>query len=56
MPSTGSLFHPPTPHQSISLSPGKTFSTTLRFDTLVEVEYYKNGNILQYVLKNKLDA
>uniref|UniRef100_A0A7S1IBV8 Aconitate hydratase n=1 Tax=Eutreptiella gymnastica TaxID=73025 RepID=A0A7S1IBV8_9EUGL len=46
------------PMQSINVttSTGRTFSTTLRFDTLVEVEYYKNGNILQYVLKNKLDA
>ena len=45
------------PMQSVTVttSTGKSFTTTLRFDTAVEVQYFKNGNILQYVLKNKLD-
>ncbi|EGC39593.1 hypothetical protein DICPUDRAFT_45137 [Dictyostelium purpureum] len=30
---------------------GKSFETTLRFDTPIEIEYYANGGILPYVLR-----
>ena len=30
----------------------KTFKATTRIDTVVELEYYENGGILQYVLRN----
>ena len=30
---------------------GKSFSTKVRLDTDVEVAYYQNGGILQYVLR-----
>ena len=30
------------------------FSTTVRIDTLVEVEYYRNGGVLQTVLRRIL--
>lgn len=30
---------------------GKTFETICRLDTEVEIEYFKNGGILQYVLR-----
>ncbi|GET87760.1 aconitase, putative [Leishmania tarentolae] len=33
---------------------GKTFTTTLRIDTEVEVKYVENGGILNYVLRNKI--
>jgi len=29
--------------------------TKCRIDTLDEVEYYRNGGILQYVIRNMLD-
>ena len=32
----------------------KTFNTTARIDTPVEVEYYRHGGILQYVLRGLL--
>ncbi|MGB1286788.1 MAG: aconitate hydratase AcnA [Aggregatilineales bacterium] len=33
----------------------KTFKAIVRLDTPVEVDYYKHGGILQYVLRNLLD-
>jgi aconitate hydratase len=32
----------------------KTFTTTVRIDTEQELKYYKNGGILQYVLRSLL--
>jgi aconitate hydratase len=32
----------------------KTFVTTCRIDTPVEIDYYRNGGILQTVLRNML--
>lgn len=32
----------------------KTFTATLRLDTVAEIAYYNNGGILHYVLRNKL--
>ena len=32
----------------------ETIQVTLRIDTLDEVEYYKNGGILQYVLRSMM--
>ena len=29
-----------------------TFNVTVRLDTPVEIEYYRNGGILHYVLRN----
>jgi aconitate hydratase len=45
-----------TPHQEITLvieHQGKTREVplTLRFDTPIEVEYYKHGGIMPYVLR-----
>ena len=34
----------------------KEFKATLRIDTPQEVLYYKNGGILQYVLRNMLKS
>ena len=33
------------------VSTGKSFVTKLRFDTEVELTYYQNGGILQYMLR-----
>ena len=30
------------------------FDATVRFDSLVELDYYRHGGILQMVLRNKL--
>ena len=34
----------------------KEFTVRSRIDTPVEVEYYENGGILQYVLRQLLDS
>ncbi len=36
---------------TITTNCGKTFEVKVRLDTDVEIEYYKNGGILQYVLR-----
>eukprot|EP00659_Diplonema_papillatum_P005223 gene5223-7970_t len=36
----------------VTTSTGASFTTVLRFDTPVEVEYYRSGGILKYVLKS----
>lgn len=35
---------------------GKSFTCTLRFDTEVELAYFNHGGILQYVIRNLIDA
>jgi aconitate hydratase len=35
----------------VHTSTGKTFNVTARLDTDVEIAYYENGGILQYVLR-----
>ena len=35
----------------VKTSNGKSFETICRLDTEVEIEYFKNGGILQYVLR-----
>ncbi|RDX67896.1 Aconitate hydratase 1, partial [Mucuna pruriens] len=35
---------------------GKTFVSTLRFDTEVELAYFNHGGILQYVIRNLINA
>ena len=40
----------------VTTSTGKTFKTRSRIDTEIEVEYYKNGGILSYVLRNMANA
>ncbi|CAL0314491.1 unnamed protein product [Lupinus luteus] len=35
---------------------GKTFVATLRFDTEVELAYFNHGGILQYVIRNLINA
>ena len=35
---------------------GKKFATTLRFDTEVELAYFSHGGILQYVIRNLINA
>jgi aconitate hydratase len=43
---------------TIHRADGKTETVPLlcRIDTLDEIDYYKNGGILQYVLRNMLKA
>eukprot|EP00002_Diphylleia_rotans_P014017 TRINITY_DN272_c0_g1_i1.p1 TRINITY_DN272_c0_g1~~TRINITY_DN272_c0_g1_i1.p1 ORF type:complete len:894 (-),score=207.88 TRINITY_DN272_c0_g1_i1:148-2829(-) len=45
-----------TPGMSITVkvSDGRTFTTKLRFDTELEIAYYRHGGILHYVLRNLL--
>jgi aconitate hydratase len=40
---------------TVKTSTGKEFVTKVRFDTEVELTYYKNGGILPYVLRNLLN-
>jgi aconitate hydratase len=40
--------------RACQVSTGKTFTTKLRFDTEVELTYYRNGGILQYMLRKLL--
>jgi len=35
----------------VTTDSGKTFTVRVRLDTPVEVDYFKNGGILQYVLR-----
>jgi aconitate hydratase len=45
------------PGQDVTVKAGdKTFATTCRIDTPVELEYYRNGGILQTVLRKMLKA
>ncbi|MFT3787029.1 MAG: aconitate hydratase AcnA [Tepidisphaeraceae bacterium] len=45
------------PGQDVTVKAGdKTFVTTCRIDSAVEVEYYKNGGILQTVLRKLMKA
>jgi aconitate hydratase len=49
------------PRQDINVTASRldgsevTFTTTCRVDTPVEVDYYRNGGILHYVLRNFLN-
>ena len=51
-----------TPHKSVDVSAkneeGKDikFKAIARLDSLIDIEYYRNGGILQYVLRQFLDA
>jgi aconitate hydratase len=38
----------------VSAGSGRSFTVTCRIDTPVEVEYYRNGGILQTVLRGLL--
>ncbi len=38
-------------HIKVKTSSGKEFEAKVRLDTDVEIEYFKNGGILQYVLR-----
>lgn len=45
------------PGQDITVTAdGKSFQTTLRIDTAVEVKFFEHGGILNYVLRGKLQA
>lgn len=37
---------------SVKTSSGKTFKVKVRIDTDIEVDYFKNGGILPYVIRN----
>lgn len=39
---------------NVEVSNGKNFKVKSRIDTDIEVEYFKNGGILQYVLRSLL--
>lgn len=41
---------------TVKVSDGRTFTTKLRFDTELEIAYYRHGGILHYVLRNLLKA
>ncbi|KAH8381940.1 hypothetical protein KR009_001102, partial [Drosophila setifemur] len=44
------------PGQSIQVeADGRLFDTTLRFDTEVDITYYQNGGILNYMIRKMLD-
>ena len=36
---------------TVTTETGKSFAVKARLDTQVEIEYFKNGGILQYVLR-----
>lgn len=36
---------------TVTTNTGKSFPAKVRLDTDVEIEYFKNGGILQYVLR-----
>ena len=36
----------------VTTSEGKSFTVKSRLDTDIEIEYFKNGGILQYVIRN----
>jgi aconitate hydratase len=38
-------------HITVTTNTGKTFQAKVRLDTDVEIEYFKNGGILHYVLR-----
>lgn len=40
----------------VSTNTGKSFNVKVRLDTDVEIEYFKNGGILQYVLRRLAKA
>ncbi|XP_054162608.1 cytoplasmic aconitate hydratase-like isoform X2 [Oppia nitens] len=40
---------------SVKLDNGKSFEVIMRFDTEVELEYYRNGGILHYMLRQLLN-
>ena len=40
----------------VTTNTGKSFDVKVRLDTDVEVEYFKNGGILQYVLRRLTKA
>eukprot|EP00897_Mesotaenium_endlicherianum_P009974 jgi/Mesen1/9004/ME000563S08327 len=40
---------------TVTTDDGKSFATTLRFDTQVELTYFENGGILHYVLRQLLE-
>ena len=50
------------PRQTLSVTAtapdgaAKSFAVTCRIDTPVEIEYYRNGGILQSVLRNMLKS
>lgn len=37
---------------TVKISNGKSFQVKCRIDTDIEVEYFKNGGILPYVIRN----
>jgi aconitate hydratase len=41
---------------TVSTNTGKSFKVKVRLDTDVEVEYFKNGGILHYVLRRLAKA
>ncbi len=41
---------------AVTTSTGKSFNVKVRLDTDVEIEYFKNGGILQYVLRRLAKA
>ena len=53
VPETLTVVAKPTGHSSESASP-VTFEAVVRIDTPAEAEYYRNGGILQYVLRSLL--
>jgi aconitate hydratase len=58
-PSLGDDLQPGSTLKVVATAPGgkkKEFDARVRIDTPVEIEYYRNGGILQTVLRKLLDA
>jgi aconitate hydratase len=53
VPATVTVVATPTPHSAGSPTP-VTFEAIVRIDTPAEADYYRNGGILQYVLRSLL--
>jgi aconitate hydratase len=41
---------------NLKLDNGKSFEAVMRFDTEVELEYFRNGGILHYMLRQLLNS
>jgi aconitate hydratase len=41
---------------TVTTNTGKSFNVKVRLDTDVEIEYFKNGGILQYMLRRLIKS
>lgn len=45
----------PGQHLTVALDDGRSFQVIVRFDTEVDILYYKNGGILNYMVRKMID-